>query len=49
MFLHAALTGDADYLVTYDDDLLVVGNIGRAVILKPADAVERLKADGVEI
>jgi putative PIN family toxin of toxin-antitoxin system len=49
MFLHSALAGDADYLVTYDDDLLVLGSIGRAAIMKPGNALARLKAGGVAI
>ncbi len=48
-FLHAALFADADYLVTFDEDLLAIGTVGRTPILRPAEAVERLRADGAEI
>lgn len=48
-FLHAAVAGDADYLVTFDNDLLDVGSIVRTAILPPAEALDRLRADGVAL
>lgn len=32
-----ALVGQADYLITGDDDLLVLGNVGGVTILRPSD------------
>lgn len=42
MFLAVALAGDADWLVTVDQQLLSVGRVGRTVILRPERLLERL-------
>lgn len=42
MFLAVALAADADWLVTVDQQLLSVGRVGRAVILRPERFLERL-------
>jgi uncharacterized protein len=41
-FLELALGGDADYLVTGDDDLLMIGQIGRTMIIKPNTFLEAI-------
>lgn len=48
-FLHAAVAANVDYLITYDNDLLDIKQIGACAILTPPDALERLRMDGVEI
>jgi putative PIN family toxin of toxin-antitoxin system len=48
-FLHAAVTADVDYLITYDKDLLDIKQIGKCAILTPSDALDRLRADGVAL
>ena len=37
------MVGEADYLVTGDDDLLVLGQVGALTIIKPRDFVSVLK------
>lgn len=39
-FIHAALAGEADVLVSGDRDLLDLGRVGELMILSPADALE---------
>lgn len=42
-YLHCALTGGVDYLVTLDEDMLVLGSVGTTVILPPAELLARLR------
>ncbi len=42
-FLSLAMNGEADYLVTGDQDLLVLKKIGRTKILTPADFIKAMK------
>jgi putative PIN family toxin of toxin-antitoxin system len=44
-FLGAALLGQADYLVTGDADLLVLGQVGTLQIISPADFAALLSTD----
>ena len=41
MFLELALAGKADYLITGDDDLLVLGEFQGTKIVTPAEFLER--------
>ncbi|MGH2607526.1 MAG: putative toxin-antitoxin system toxin component, PIN family [Tepidiformaceae bacterium] len=47
-YLHCALAGDADFLVTRDNDLLVLERIGACVILDPAALLDLMRAEGDE-
>ena len=42
-FLALSIAGQADYLVSGDKDLLVLGHIGGAVIVSPADFLGAVK------
>ena len=48
-YLHCAEFGAADYLVTYDRDLLDVSEVGRARILTPAQCLTELRSSGVRL
>ncbi len=42
-YLHCAVEAQADFLVTTDKDLLVIGNIGGVAIVQPEECWGRLK------
>lgn len=46
MYLHCAAAGNAEYLITRDDDLLSIGTIGTCRIVKPEDFLEALRQQG---
>ncbi len=43
-FIHAAIAGEAAWLVTGDADLLVLGQVQAVKVIRPADAAARSKA-----
>ncbi len=47
-YLHCALTGEADFLVTRDLDLLSLETIGTCRILTPAQLLDLMRAEGDE-
>lgn len=42
-FIHAAIDGGAVWLVSGDDDLLVLGRVQEVEMIRPAEAVGRIK------
>jgi predicted nucleic acid-binding protein len=48
-YLHCAQVAGADFLVTYDRDLLDLGSIGEVSIVTPADFLQQAKAAGLKL